>query len=468
MQQRTNILSVRRFTITPAVLLLSFVFLVSCKKFLDEPQKSGFALITTINDCQKILNGDNSFTQGPADGLRSIDDYYLTTADYNGLSEQLKRDFYVWAPAAQRIVNSGDWLNTYGIIYRANVAMESLDRLANDNPGLHLETRDDYKLVRGMALFLRSKYFYELAIIFSKPYTTATAGQDLGIPLRITSDMNFKSERGTVEEVYNRVTTDLQEAINLLPNATAVVTQPNKAAAYAMLARVYLAMEKYTLAGAATNSALLLKSDLLDYNSISQSSSAPFTRFNKEVFYHATFNSIETNSKLNMDSVLIASYNDSNDLRKRIFFQEKSPGTGVYNFKGNYSGDNSTFNGIATDEVYLIRAECYARAGNTAAAMADLNTLLRTRWKTGTYVDKTAANADAALAIILTERRKELVMRNQRWADLKRLNKDSRFAVTLKRVIQSVTYTLPPNDLRYQLLIPQLVIEYGVVQQNPR
>jgi hypothetical protein len=118
--------------------------------------------------------------------------------------------------------------------------------------------------------------------------------------------------------------------------------------------------------------------------------------------------------------------------------------------------------------LYLIRAECYARAGNISSAMSDLNTLLKTRWVSGTYTDMTATTADEALGKVLIERRKELLMRGQRWTDLRRLNKDSRFAVTLQRVINGTTYTLPPNDLRYTLLIPYNVIQISGIQQNPR
>jgi len=60
------------------------------------------------------------------------------------------------------------------------------------------------------------------------------------------------------------------------------------------------------------------------------------------------------------------------------------------------------------------------------------------------------------------------MMRGQRWTDLKRLNKDSRFAVTLSRTVQGTTYTLPPNDPRYALLIPSEVILNSSMPQNAR
>lgn len=100
--------------------------------------------------------------------------------------------------------------------------------------------------------------------------------------------------------------------------------------------------------------------------------------------------------------------------------------------------------------------------------MQDLNALLAKRWKTGFFIPFSAGTADEALAIILQERRKELIFRGLRWSDLKRLNKEPRFAVTLKKTIGEKEYILPPNDNRYLFPIPSSVIEMTGIQQNPR
>jgi len=113
----------------------------------------------------------------------------------------------------------------------------------------------------------------------------------------------------------------------------------------------------------------------------------------------------------------------------------------------------------------LIRAECYARSGNISGAMTDLNTLLRKRWD-NTYVDLSATDADDALNKVIIERRKELLMRGQRWTDLRRLNKESTFATIQIRSDQNVT--LLPNDSRYVLLIPSEVIQNSNIAQNTR
>jgi hypothetical protein len=126
------------------------------------------------------------------------------------------------------------------------------------------------------------------------------------------------------------------------------------------------------------------------------------------------------------------------------------------------------YDGLAVDEIYLIKAECRARAGDRDGAMDVLNTLLKARWKTGTFVAYTAANADEALLIVLKERKKELLLRGLGWTDLRRLNREPKFAVTLQRKAGGVTYTLPPNDPRYAFPIPDIEIKLGGLAQNQR
>jgi len=91
------------------------------------------------------------------------------------------------------------------------------------------------------------------------------------------------------------------------------------------------------------------------------------------------------------------------------------------------------------------------------------------RWNNAVpFPTYTATSANNALGQILAERRKELCFRGIRWSDLRRLNQDPTYAVTLQRLLNGTTYTLPANDLRYTLLIPLDEIQISGLQQNPR
>jgi hypothetical protein len=118
--------------------------------------------------------------------------------------------------------------------------------------------------------------------------------------------------------------------------------------------------------------------------------------------------------------------------------------------------------------MYLIRAECFEREGNKEKALLDLNTLLKQRWQTGTFIPFTANSNDDVLTLILGERRKELTCRNMRWFDIRRLNAEGKYTITLTRIENGQTFSLPPNDPRYTFLIPPAVIFISGIAQNSR
>jgi hypothetical protein len=189
------------------------------------------------------------------------------------------------------------------------------------------------------------------------------------------------------------------------------------------------------------------------------------------IFYSISLNQpgLISNTRAKIDSMLYNSYH-ADDLRKKIFFRQNADGIS-YAFIGSYvntSLEYICFTGLATDEVYLTRAECSARMGNKDSAMADLNRLMSKRWKnTVSFPTFTANDATDALHQVLAERRKELVYRQLRWTDIRRFNEEDS-SITLKRIIHGTTYSLPPNDPRGMILIPWEVITESGIQQNPR
>jgi tetratricopeptide (TPR) repeat protein len=283
----------------------------------------------------------------------------------------------------------------------------------------------------------------------------------------LEADFNQPTRRHTLQQTYDRIIADLKEAIELLPDRPLVVLRSSKPAAQALLARVYMSMRDYENCLKYANDCLAIKDDLIDYNGgegIAQGGTYAFTRFHPEVIFESLALPASSFYYATVDSVLYDSYNDD-DLRKTMFFAGRSP---IVPFKGNYASTaGSHFSGHATDEVFLMRAECLARKGQTAAALTDLNHLLVRRWKTGTFVPFTAATAEEALDLILLERRKELVFRGVRWMDLKRLNKEGR-NIELVRNLDGQIYRLAPNDLRYAMAIPKDIIQMTGIAQNPR
>jgi starch-binding outer membrane protein, SusD/RagB family len=440
------------------ILLLLFFSFTSCKKYLDAKSDARLSTPSTLADMQAIL--DNDFEINAASTLlnESTDEYYLDFATWDFQAEGTKQG-YIWQYAPETEENT-DWQKFYKNVFYVNTILDNLPKINQDGQ------LQKWNTIKGSALFLRAYYFFVLSQVYAPQYDSNTASTDLGLPLRLSSDFNKPTTRATVKQTYERVIQDLDEAIGLLPNDAGHKTRPSKPAGYALSARVYLQMGNYAKARENADACLKLNSTLLDFNTV-PNSPYPFTYFVPEVLFHTKdeyiINAFDFFSKT--DSINYASY-ASDDLRRELFFEDGIGSEKLY--AGSYNGAYIAFNGLATDEVYLIKAEANARLGDTADALKDLNTLLTKRWKDGMFVPYTASNADEALTIILQERKKELLNRGTRWSDLKRLNKEQIFAVTLKRELNGEIFTLPPNDLRYTFLIPKNVIQLTGIQQNPR
>lgn len=451
----------RALMIIGAGILLLAAF-ASCKKFLDEKTDKQLVVPASLQDAQALLDNYAVMNEGYSPlGNVSDDNYFLKETNFNGLSQNSRYN-HVWDKDA---VNENEWRNLSGIILNANLALETVNKIeASPN-----ETAQ-WKAIKGGALFLRGYAFYQLAQYYAKPYLKATAATTPGVPVRTQTDTNIPSVRVSLEETWQQIEADFSEAASLLPVNNTPPSRPLKQAAYGALARTWLTMQEFDKAALAADAALKIYNYLIDFNTLNAAAANPFSLFNKEVIFPAAMGSTAIVSPTNymLDTLLYQQYH-VNDLRRTIYF--KSNGTGTVAFRASYNGNttfNTHFSGIATDELYLIRAEANARKGLKDSAMADLNTLLVKRFKTGFFTPLTAATAAEALNIVLTERRKELILRGTRWFDLRRLNLEPAFAKPLVRKIGASTYTLAPNSNRYTFLIPEQVIAITGMQQNER
>lgn len=435
-------------------------FLTSCKEFLDAKPDKKLVLISSIKDAQALINRTDLTIAYPFSAEIAAGDLYVTSVDWASLPTQQERQSYIWGENVLDGNERNDWSLPYVAVYYCNVVLDALD--AGDIQDERVELLDD---IRGQALFFRSYAFFELLKMFSKSWDEETSSLDLGIPLRLTSDFNIKTQRATVEESFNQIIDDCLLATNLLIESRSPKTLPTKAAAFALLSRVYLYKGLYDEALVAANNALSFNNYLLDYSTIDSTLAYPFPVFNDEVVLHTGLWGSFSVPTIKIDSTLVDSYEEG-DLRKNLFFINN--GDKTYSFKGSYEGNSGGFNGLTVGELYLIKAECLARQGKTDQALEALNTLLKNRWEKDSFLPLSLEPSEDVLRVILDERRKELVLRGIRWSDLKRLNKDPRFQVTLKRVVNDVEYILPPNDNRYQFPIPVSVIEMTGIQQNPR
>ena len=171
---------------------------------------------------------------------------------------------------------------------------------------------------------------------------------------------------------------------------------------------------------------------------------------------------ILTDTRARISRELYAMYNE-NDLRKHLLFSADGE---EHFYRGSYRGNISLFGGIATDEQYLIKAECLARENKVAQAADVMDILLAKRYRNGTYQKVKVTDQKAMLEFIHVERRKELVFRGLRWYDIKRFNLEGK-NISLKRIVQGKTYILEANSPKFALPVPQDVIDISDVVQNP-
>jgi len=452
------------YTFFKMLLLFSLSFL-SCKKYLDVKPSTYLAVPNSDVDFLALLDNAEVMNLGSprgtsAFGAFSSDDYFLIPTAINSMAEEVvqgytyrRSDIFFGYPVT-------DWKIVYSPIYYANLCLEGL----NENSKLHNQ-------IKGSALFFRAYYHLSLLWDYGKAYHSVDSKKDLGIILR-TSTKNITLPRSTVEECYKQILEDLHEAAELLPDVPSHVMRPSKAACFALLARTCLSMRDYENALNFATECLKIKSNLLDFKQITFSGNTPFAQYAYswnpgEVIFYSEMNKASlgvylAGSNARVDTTIFESYSTT-DIRKTAFFKASG---GYHQFIGSYAGRSAfLFSGLATDEIYLIKAECLARKGLKDSSLNVLNTFLKHRHNDN-FTPLTFGSEDEVLQAILQERRKELLYRGIRWSDIKRLNLEG-FNISLHRKIGNETYTLLPNSNYFALPLPRDLIELTGVTDNP-
>lgn len=443
--------------------LITILF-ANCKKYLDIPSDKRMVIISNLEDLQSLLDAFNQINfVDPGAGEASADNNFLTDAAWQSLGEY-DRSMYIWSDRNVIVpysVYSGNiWATCYNIIYRANTVLFHIARMEKT-----IENEDQYNNIKGQAHFLRAKSYLQMAWIWCLSYDSTSKNTDLGLPLRLTPDFNEPSTRSTLDETYSQIIDDFIMAVQLLPREAIHRIRPGKGAAFGYLSRCYLSMRKYTEAGLYADSCLQIHSELMDFNTDIPNPNAnyPIPQLNAEVVYFARMATPSVLSYGSVDTILYNSY-DEMDLRKKTFFRDVE---GRKVFRGSYNQNAIPFTGLATDEMYLTLAECLVRRGDVQLALKSFNELMITRWDKDDFSTTITESPSEALELILKERRKELLYRDLRWMDIKRLNKEN-YNIILSRMVNDKVYTLAPNDPKFALAIPEDIISRSNIIQNPR
>jgi hypothetical protein len=353
---------------------------------------------------------------------------------------------YTWQSPIYALDNDRDrdWDTYYARIYNCNVIINEVPSSTGGSDSVKAEMIAE-------AIVHRADAYLNLVNEYTKPYNAATASSDPGVPLLLTPSLDEKLTRATVATVYNRLEADLKAAIAPLPRFTNFNSLPGKAAAYSLLARLFLFKGDYPNAGLYADSTLLLKSAL---NDLATLSSYPTKLKDPEIIleklaYTSTAYGITT---LRLSDELL-NLLGTTDMRYTLFTADAattlgSGYTGRFFSRERYIGETRNI-GTSVPEMLLIKAESLARNGDASGAMDKINQLRSKRFAVADYVELTATDANDALVKVIEERRREFFCRQLTWFDQRRLKNEALFSRTYTRTWQGQTYTLEPNSNRY-------------------
>ncbi|SCC45486.1 Starch-binding associating with outer membrane [Chitinophaga costaii] len=330
------------------------------------------------------------------------------------------------------------WRTAYTTIYNANAIIEGI---AASKGAMH----DSVKTaLTGEAKFVRAFSYY---------YLTGMYGD---VPLALTIDFNqtIKAAKTPQAQVYQQMIQDLQDAQATLPADYSAGSgeriRPNRLAATALLARVYLCTHDY--AAAATQASTVINNTALfhletDLNNVflknsaeaiwqlQQNTAAPAVGSATPEGITFMPNPLATGvpSLATLTNELMAAF-ETGDQRRNAWIdssdnsQSGTPALYYYPYKYKTGKHNTVVGGTATEyymvlrlaEQYLIRAEAAANGapGGLPAAITDLNVI---RVRAGLPPLPATLEHDAVIAAVAHERQIELFAEwGHRWLDLKR------------------------------------------------
>lgn len=423
-----------------AVCLTGITLTPGCRKFLDAPTPvgkiAGSEVYVSDNSVASVVSGNFSLMQRSAvfshntlvslqtglytDELKSLD--FILGSDY--------RAFYVDEINGNL---AADWPSLYNQIYTVNTAIEGIN-----NTKAVLNYKDQWL---GESLFNRAFLYFYLVNLFGD------------VPLATTSDyrVNNVLARAPRLQVYQQMITDLKQAQSLLSidykdgygAITADRARPNRLAATALLARIYLYTGDWANAEKQTNdvigntayqlvipSQVFLAASKETIWGLAPTDNAivpDFTNYNNNIpaIIASSGSPINYNVFVAMSQSLVNAF-EPGDARfanwvgvSTVTATDSVPAA-IYYFPNKYK---SSIPGteymvmLRLAEQYLIRAEARAESGDISGGQTDLNAV-----RARANLPATTANSQAELlSSIAKERRIELFSElGNRFFDLKR------------------------------------------------
>lgn len=441
-------------------LVLAVFCLTACEDFLSNVPK-GQKIPVTLEDFSTMLADEyNNCRMDVSQAVILLNDRYVTASNLNYY--ELWKANYFWDQSADRIaLNRSDettYYNCYTGISTANLILENVEKATEATP-------EERRVVAAQARILRASKYFTLVNYYAVTYNAATAASDGGVPVITSAMVGAEYTQPSVAEVYDFILEDIAAALTDLPEASLNVLYADRASGYALAARVHLQMGQYQQALDNAVQALSRNDALFDwvafYNAnisvlgnpdLYQTITSPMGHSFVEnyMFCHGSSSYATSESQVRVDR---GSRFEEGDAAFMSRWKIRTVAGDTYynsNLRGFYN-----YGGLTTTEVYLIQAECLARLGNVPEAMQVLNKVREMRILPDFYRELTASSAEEAVRLIRDVKADALIMTIIPFCDVRRMNQESAYAVTLSKTEGGQSYTLSPTSHMWTMPFPQ-------------
>lgn len=363
------------------------------------------------------------------------------------------------------------WQN-YNPINDMTLLIEAIQKFQEDPTGFD---PTEINSVEGQARALRAFYYFVTVNIHAYTPTAIIDSKNRGgVPILekgvvAFTDIDFDAVRNPIDEVYTFIKDDLTAAIGMLDNTdTNDQTFIGRAAAQAILSRVALYNGDWADAVSAATDVIDDPTSGASLSTYATYASDWSEALHPESLFTLFYETAENpGSNIAISSIyspegggfgdyvpteVFKALLSTNDARRQLLLDTDTDGLEEYRKMTSDAGEQflDHIPMIRLSEVYLNRAEAYARQGLRTQAIADLD-LIRARTLGPDFVATSVTTDEELIDAILLERRLELAFEGHRWFDLKRIGEGVDKSDTTGEVIahsdDRMLAPIPANDI---------------------
>ncbi|PWJ44669.1 RagB/SusD family nutrient uptake outer membrane protein [Sediminitomix flava] len=464
----------------------------------------GILMLFALNSCEEFLEEDPSRAGGvlPEDVFSSYDKSYaalvgtydaLSHYYFDGLSSVICADVigddmlinsegnYNWFVSTYQLNVLANYNDAYNPWRRGYAVINNANNLIAYAGGIADATEEQINYLTGQAYAVRAYTYLRLVQMYAPAYIADPLAPQ-GLILRTAPSDSESPDlgRSTVQETYDLILEDLEEAEKLLDYDEFYKGFLDKRTVHALMARTHLLMENWEEASQYAEMAILgsgeegSEMELM----IKEEWVAGFAHQTTESMFVLDYQIEDNNVYLTIPSFYYPAFGyssvrandkfvemfDAADYRRNVLANDLTWDDGslidpdknwmILKFGHDSQVGNAKSTKIRVSEMYLIWAEAEAELGNYNQAQSLVDNVIK---RSNSLADRPSVEGEELINLILDERRRELFGEGFRWFDIKR-----RLQPYKREGDHWVKFDFGPNDADYYRLtfpIPQYEID---------